>query len=497
MTLFCFACHRSFDEELTSCPQDSFQLVESNFEYPPEMQIDEYSLAFEACLFPGEHTRIYRTRDSKTGNGLLLETYASQIIDNNQFEKYLAKASQVNVDGVASCLKYGALDSGVHYVLSEYPYGKSITTKLDEPGAMSSELTVHIINQTLVSLIALRNKGLFEGNLMPANCLIAEDDNVPNRLFLTGVNLPEECFNQEKSAQTGFKSETVSALYVSPERFTGGGISEASEVYAVGALMFECLTGIPAFSGRTMEEVRKKHQEEQLLPLRGLAPELDIPALLDSMVLKALSKAPSGRFGTYELMQKELLFAAKESRIYLPGSEKSKYQPSVFAEQSSEPPEVHEEIDYEAKRVAEKEAKIKEEEKEIDEEIQAKVKDLSKSFSMLSVVALIVVIGAASILLYQGSDEDKGPLWVKLIWEQQMSSADSSMKAGKYAEAILNYEQALNTSDGIKDSDERAVKSLNGLLKAYEGNKDTAKVSQTRRRLEEIEKSHLQYIEKE
>lgn len=494
MALFCFACHRSFAEASEVCPHDSYALTEANMEFPPSMTVASHNLEFQSCVFPGEHIRIYKTIDKDSGKTLLLETYASQIIDSGQFESHLGRRSQLSNDQIAPCLAYGALESGIHYVLSELPHGVSMAERMEQHGEMKADKVVHLFNQMLGIMNDLKSSGIFHGNVMPASCIFVDDPKIPDKLILTSMALPGSCFVN----LSGPVAENVSPLYLSPERVEGQSASELSEIYSVGALMYEALTGLPAYSGKSLEELHSKHLQEQLLPLRGVAPELAIPAMLDNLTIRALNKDPRGRYTSFEVMQKEILYAAKESRIYLPAGANTKYSPSVFTEQSSEAPEVHEEEqDLEAKRVAEEAAKVKEEERKIDEEIQGKVKDLSKSFSMLAVVAAVVVIGAVSILFYQGSDEDKGPLWVKLMWEQQMSSADSALKSKNYESAVTSYEQALKTTDSIKDNDERAVKSLTGLLKAYEGKGDKANVEQMRKRLEEIEQSHLKTIEKE
>lgn len=494
MALFCFACHRTFDQQITECPFDSFALIEANFDYPPSMTVGSRSLTFESCLFPGEHIRSYAVRDQGNAETLLFETYASQIIEPEYFKNHLSNLKSLTHDNLAPVLDFGTLGEGLYYVLSDYPYGENLDEKLVKNGQLSPQLTVHLFNQLLNVLGALKEKGMVHGNIMPTAITLVEDSRMADKLKLVRMSLPESCFTRE----AGTRAEYISPLYLAPERVRGQNSCEATEIYSMGALMYKCLSGMPPYTDISVEALELQHTAEHILPIRGVAPELDIPALLDILALRALSKDLRGRYQSYGDMQKELLHAAKESRIYLPTGASSSYAPSVLGEQATTPPELHEEEEDFSKKAAEEEAaKIKEEEAKLDAEIEEKAKGLQSSFMLLAVLAVIAIVGGVSIFFYQGSNEDKGALYVKLSWEEQMSAGDDAVKAKSYDKAIASYEEALATAGDIDDDKERAVKALTGLLKAYEGKGDKAQVDKTRARLVEIEKQHLKEIESE
>lgn len=495
MALFCCACQRTFDQQITDCPYDSFALIEANFDFPPSMTVGSHNLTFEGCLFPGEHIRAYAVRDQGNAETLLFETFASQIIDAEQFKRHLSNLKSLTHDNLAPVIDFGTLGEGLYYVLSDYPYGENLAERLAKKGELSPELVVHMFNQLLNVLGALKDKGMVHGNIMPAAITFVEDSRMANKLQLVRMSLPESCF----TAEAGARAEYISPLYLAPERVRGENACEATEIYSMGALMYECLSGMPAYTDVSVEALEQKHTAEHILPLRGVAPELDIPALLDNLSLRALSKDSRGRYQSYADMQKELLHAAKESRIYLPTGATSAYAPSVLGgDQATTPPELHqEEVDFSKKAAEEEAAKIKEEEEKLDAEIEEKAKGLQSSFMLLAVLAVVAIVGGLSIFFYQGSNEDKGALYVKLSWEEQMSAGDDAVKAQSYDKAIASYEEALATAGDIDDDKERAVKALTGLLKAYEGKGDKAQVEKTRARLVDIEKQHLKEIESE
>lgn len=499
MSLFCKACHRIIEKQALVCNHDSFELVNAKIEFPPFMGIGKLSLQFEGCIIPGEKIRFYKTVESNTGASLLFETYSSEIIDNSKFEEHLSKVAQLQHTNISKTIEYGALESGIHYVVSKYPYGKSLAALMDSQGEIKPDIAVHLFNQLLDGLIALNQNGLMHGNLMPANCFVVEDPEIPNKLELSGISLPKNCFTHLTDETY---SEVVSPMYLSPERIEGGKAKVASEIYSVGAMMYEALTGLPAYTGRSAEDLHKKHIEAQLLPLRGVAPELDIPALIESLVLRALNRNEAGRFASFEEMQKQLLYAAQESRIYLPKVASKNYTPDVFHEQSDKPPEIPKsdeeiEAEREAQRAKEEEEEIKAEAAEIDQQIEVKAKEMKSSMMLLMALIAVMGIGGAAFLFSQGSDEDKGSVLTKQMWEQKMSAGDTALDEKKYDQAISTYNEALTSAEDIEDDNAKKIETLSKLLKAYEGKGNKAKVESLRKELEKLEKARLKKIETE
>ena len=491
MSLFCRGCHKVVDNDVASCPHDAFNLVEANLEFPPSMTIGDLSLNFETCLFPGEHIRSYKVVDSNAAKYRLLRTYASEIIVESHFNEFCGKLIGIENDTISGCIKYGAIESGIFYILSDYPIGNTVSSMLHQHGELNAALTVQIFSQLLDALIILRDQGIYHGNVMPDNCIIVEDPRIPNKLILSGISLPKACFS------TNALPEDVSPFYQSREILAGGSPTESTEIYSVGAMMYEALTGLPVFSAGSVEQLIELHASGEVLTLRGVAPDIDIPGMIEEVVLRALNKNQAGRFAKFEDMKKELLYAAKESRIYLPTGA-TNYEPELFSRQQDKPPEIHrEDAEIEAEKQQAEEEKAKEEESQVQKEIKGEVLQVKKSFMALAIVVVVLVIGGASLLLNQGSNEDKAPLWEKMSWEDKISQGDDALKSKKYDEAILSYENALDTAKDIKDDDGRKLKTLRQLVKAYEGKGNESKVKQLKQQMEAIEKSHIKEIEAE
>ncbi|MEZ4534071.1 MAG: hypothetical protein R3D26_03545 [Cyanobacteriota/Melainabacteria group bacterium] len=97
----------------------------------------------------------------------------------------------------------GTLGEGLYYVLSDYPYGENLAERLAKKGELSPELVVHMFNQLLNVLGALKDKGMVctMGNIMPAAITFVEDSRMANKLQLVRMSLPESCFTAEAGAR--------------------------------------------------------------------------------------------------------------------------------------------------------------------------------------------------------------------------------------------------------------------------------------------------------
>lgn len=398
MAWFCYACHRIYDTEKTNCAYDSYGLAEADCELPAPLELDGMNFEFQRCIFPGENFKVYVARDTKTYENYNFSIISSKIIFEPNFNAWFAKLSNIKHEHLISCIKYGALPNGDYYVLSERPAGETLLEALQTDGEMKAKICVFVADQLLDTLIDLKKQDIFHGNLMPSKCLLVEEHDKPNLLKVGGLSPPDKCFTNLEDKPGKRYPEIVSPLYISPERVKGEAPSEASEIYSVGAVMYECLSGIPAYSAKTREELLKKHEEGQLLPLRGVAPELAIPELIDNFILKAMSKEPKNRFSSFEEMKERLLDAAEGSRIYVLEDDDTEFMPPVIYKRLTQENPV---LTLEKIQEIEEAQKEAEEEQKVKAELQEKAEESKNSSNMLFGLAIVIAIVLGFLLLSQ------------------------------------------------------------------------------------------------
>jgi serine/threonine-protein kinase len=189
---------------------------------------------------------------------------------------------------------YGA-DGESFYVVREYVVGTNLKTLL-AGGPLSVDKAVHYAIQVSEALHAANRMGLVHGDLRPHNIVVTRDDHVK----VTEFQMPP--------ASSGIAPRTSAAPefwhYASPEEAQGLQLAPTSDVYSLGVIMYEMVTGRVPFDGETVAEVQEQHLTKAPTPPRTL--NIHVPAALDGIIMRALAKDPADRYQSFESMREDL-----------------------------------------------------------------------------------------------------------------------------------------------------------------------------------------------
>ncbi|HEX6243330.1 MAG TPA: serine/threonine-protein kinase [Polyangiales bacterium] len=196
---------------------------------------------------------------------------------------------------------FGQTEDGLLYLVMEYLEGQLITQRVAQHGPLPIIETLRIAEQILRSLAEAHTKGLVHRDLKPDNIFIAkaEGHHAPIVKVLdfgiAKVVAPDRRMDQfETQAGTVFGTPR----YMSPEQAQGAPLDQRSDLYSVGALLYQMLTGRAPFTDDDAVVVMAKHiQELPELPSK-VVPERHIPDSLEAVVMKAMAKSPAERFQT-------------------------------------------------------------------------------------------------------------------------------------------------------------------------------------------------------
>lgn len=221
-----------------------------------------------------------------------------------------AKAiSKLNHPNIAKLYEVNDTADSLFFVM-EYIDGETLTEKI-----YNSQLTlgeaVEIIIQTAEALQAAHRGGFIHRDLKPSNVMITKEGTVK----VLDFGLAKQITRDENGEFTNDFLLTTSAktmsgvivgtpMYLSPEQATAMPVDERSDVFSLGVLLYECLTGRPAFAGNSVVEIAAKVLRDDPEPPSKLNP--NVPAELDRVTLKALSKKPEDRFQSAEAFLKAL-----------------------------------------------------------------------------------------------------------------------------------------------------------------------------------------------
>ena len=208
---------------------------------------------------------------------------------------------------VVECLDYGVFNGSPCIVL-DFIHGKPLDIYVREFGALPFKLTVNIICQVLDALECAHAAGVIHRDIKPGNILLTgEGDNPIVHLIDFGIaSMMEGPETDRMSTKMGSIRGTPS--YMAPELFTGfASASPVSDLYAVGLVLLECLTGTVAVNGVTMMEIAfKQTHQELVIPLF-------IPKCLSNVILKSCAKIPDMRYQTAREMSDALKAALPEA----------------------------------------------------------------------------------------------------------------------------------------------------------------------------------------
>jgi eukaryotic-like serine/threonine-protein kinase len=215
-----------------------------------------------------------------------------------RFEREAQLLARVHHENVVAVFDAGRMPDGSPYLVAQLVHGDSLATRLRSAGPLPVREAVDLARQVLHALIALGHAGITHRDVKPDNIVIDRLPDSRTVLKLVDFGIAKEADDEA--------SRTVDQMvgtpgYMPPEQVRGEGIDARSDIYALGATLYEMLTGRPPHMGETVEEVAMATLFDSIAPPRALRP--DCPEGLARIVMRALAKDPSERFASAREME--------------------------------------------------------------------------------------------------------------------------------------------------------------------------------------------------
>lgn len=259
---------------------------------------------------------VYLAEDTVLGRRVAFKSLKnSELPEYNQYKtRFLREArlaSVLNHPNIVSVYDYGETADGMPYLVMEYVKGKNLAELLRENKPTAAE-GVAIIKQIARALSEAHVHGIVHRDLKPSNIFINERNEVKVLDFGLAKLLDADSYNSRSysTASSELFTETREGVfmgtpsYSSPEQLLGSSVDRRSDIFSLGAVFYECLSGQPAFAGKNFAEICAQVIKDDPLPPSKI--NLSIPSVFDEVALKALSKKAENRYQTVEELIRDL-----------------------------------------------------------------------------------------------------------------------------------------------------------------------------------------------
>ncbi|RPI93919.1 MAG: serine/threonine protein kinase [Chloroflexi bacterium] len=253
-------------------------------------------------LGSGGMSNVFRARDlmleRSVGIKVLHEHYSNDSSFQRRFRQEARAAANLSHPNIVTVHDFG-LDHGQLFIVMEYIPGKDLKTLLRQRGRFSVEEAIPLMVQACAGIGYAHRAGLVHCDVKPHNMIVTPDA----RLKVTDFGIARAL----STITPDEKADVVwgSPQYFSPEQATGEAPSPASDVYSLGIVLYEVLTGALPFIAPTSEELARLHLQAAPVAPSEYIP--DIPSALEEIVLKVLSKEPAARYRTADQLGRVLL----------------------------------------------------------------------------------------------------------------------------------------------------------------------------------------------
>jgi len=299
----CFVCKKVYEDKLERCATDRSPLKPSftgsnivNEKYLLEKRLAEGSLGI---TYQG-----INISDSSTVAVKLISpemVKASPRVTEIFFQECEA-LKKVDHPNLTKLYDFGQSSEGYLYYVMEKLEGLSLKTLLEQEKILDKDRAISLINQVCDGLFYMHSRGRTHQDLKPANLYVVYDEEGNEQVKIMDYGLGRIKWKELYPMFLGAQADIFGLpYYQSPEQFKNLTVSGTSEVYSLGVILYEMLTGKKPFLGSSYEELMQEHLHRAPATLWSL--RSDIPELLDTFIMLALSKQPESRIQSVNAFQ--------------------------------------------------------------------------------------------------------------------------------------------------------------------------------------------------
>ncbi|MFN8656171.1 MAG: protein kinase [Candidatus Obscuribacterales bacterium] len=255
---------------------------------------------------------VYKARHELIGKIVAVKMLRWQLLSDQRskkrFEREAIASSRLEHPNIIAIYDFGLTPSNQPYIVMDFVQGTTLLHVLRKERCMAPERAVRVFSQVADALHHAHTRGVIHRDLKPANVMLLEKNGQSDFVKVVDLGIAKIAFGEDAEPEALTKTNEVcgSPLYLSPEQCKQQPMDPRSDMYSLGIVMYELLTGVPALQGSTVYDTLYMHVHNKPKSFAEVRPDLSIPKKLEEIVFRTLEKDPGDRFPTMQDLKREL-----------------------------------------------------------------------------------------------------------------------------------------------------------------------------------------------
>jgi len=284
----------------------------------PGTQIDHYEIVEEIGC--GGMGVVYRGKDNMFERTVAIKVLHTKLLSDPLSKKRFEQEGRATIalahPNLISVYHYGFSSAGLPFIVMEYVDGKGLDKTLEQVGHLEFGEFIEIFLQACDALGHAHERGIIHRDLKPSNLMLVNLGKKERLVKIVdfGISkiLPHGRFPGQDLTNAG--DVVGSPLYMSPEQCKGLSLDGRSDIYSLGCLMYQAITGALPFLGENALQTLSKHICDPPPKFKEIAPDLKIPPELEKIIFRTLEKEPEKRYETVAELHADLEAIAPKSK---------------------------------------------------------------------------------------------------------------------------------------------------------------------------------------
>lgn len=256
-----------------------------------------------AAVYKAEHLGM----DTPVAVKMLLPHIEEDELMVQRFIREAKTSGKVAHPHIVQLMDYGVAEDQSRYLVVEYLDGHSLARVLKDEAPLSVERVLHICTQVCEALEDSHRKKIIHRDLKPSNIMLIENDDDHDYVKVVDFGLAKNNGSGDSQRLTQTGELFGSPIYMSPEQCRGFPLDGRSDIYSLGIILYEALTGKAPLVGDNVVATITKHLHETPAPMKQVRPDLHIPERLEAVIQKTLAKDPNNRYPSMSALKEALL----------------------------------------------------------------------------------------------------------------------------------------------------------------------------------------------